>query len=261
MDSAQERTARLQRVDIPVEAVDPHPDNPNKMGQREFDLLVQNIEEAGFIEAVFVRRVGDRYRMIGGEHRWRAAQYLGFEKIPAVVVDDSMADEMEEFQLVRLNAIHGKIDPQKFVALYHKHVGKYGHEELQSLFGFADQKDFEALLKMTKDSLPKELKAKFDAGAKEIKTIDDLALLLNRLFTEFGDTLPYNFMLIDYGKQKSLWVRCTASQWKHAQALSELCVDKNRKLDDVLHQMIEMSMGDKEKLAELLALLPDAKSV
>jgi ParB/RepB/Spo0J family partition protein len=54
------------------------------MGERQFEALKQNIREFGFIVPV----VADQnYVIADGEHRLRAANDLGFDSIPAVVLD------------------------------------------------------------------------------------------------------------------------------------------------------------------------------
>lgn len=48
-----------------------------------------------------------------------------------------------------------------------------------------------ALIDDTRESLPPEMRKEFDKAKEEIKTVDDLSLVLNRLFTKYGSTLPY----------------------------------------------------------------------
>jgi ParB family chromosome partitioning protein len=47
--------------------------------------LADSIRENGIMQPVVVRREGERYQLIAGERRWRAAQMAGVHKIPAVV--------------------------------------------------------------------------------------------------------------------------------------------------------------------------------
>lgn len=47
--------------------------------------LAESIRENGVVQPVVVRREGERYQLIAGERRWRAAQMAGIHKIPAVV--------------------------------------------------------------------------------------------------------------------------------------------------------------------------------
>jgi len=47
--------------------------------------LVDSIRENGIVQPVIVRPEGDRFELIAGERRWRAAQIAGVTRIPAVV--------------------------------------------------------------------------------------------------------------------------------------------------------------------------------
>src|SRR5215203_4685756 len=124
--SAVSKTKDLVRKDIAVDLLEKNPFNPNKMGKREFDLLVDNIQKTGMTDAVMVRPLpkakGDKvqhYRIVGGHHRFEAALYLGFAEIPCTIVQhDDFDEDQEQFQLVRMNMIRGRMDPQAFFDLY-----------------------------------------------------------------------------------------------------------------------------------------------
>jgi ParB family chromosome partitioning protein len=47
--------------------------------------LVESIRENGIVQPVIVRQEGERYELIAGERRWRAAQLAGMMRIPAVI--------------------------------------------------------------------------------------------------------------------------------------------------------------------------------
>jgi uncharacterized protein YegJ (DUF2314 family) len=242
----------LSRQDLSIGLLDENPDNPNVMGARAFDLLVDNIQKTGLTEAIVVRPVGDRYRIVSGHHRYKAAQYLGFETVPTVIITDpDFDDEAETFQLVRMNAIKGKLDPQAFIDLYGKVAGKYGDEVLQDLFGFADEAEFKKLITATAKGLPKDLKDKFLEAAKEIKTVDGLAKLLNSLFTKYGDTVPYSYMVFDHGAQKHMWIRIEKKTFDALQLIGDLCIETSRSMDDILGEVIRrIAAGDLSDLMQ-----------
>ncbi len=72
--------------------------------------LVQSIREHGVVQPVLVRRRGDKYELVAGERRWRAAEAAGLASIPAVIrdLDDREVVEValiENLQREDLNAI------------------------------------------------------------------------------------------------------------------------------------------------------------
>ena len=49
--------------------------------------LAQSIKSNGVIQPIVVRKAGDRFQIIAGERRWRAAQKAGLLRVPVVVRD------------------------------------------------------------------------------------------------------------------------------------------------------------------------------
>ena len=73
-------------VQLEPGSVDPNPQQPRKrFNIQELEMLKASIARDGFLQPVLVRKVGDRYQLVVGERRLRAAQDLGLEKIPAIV--------------------------------------------------------------------------------------------------------------------------------------------------------------------------------
>lgn len=245
----------LERRDIPVEHIVPNPRNPNRMGTREFDLLVENIEVLGFTDPVLVRPIeDDKYEVVGGHHRLEAAKYLEYAEVPCtIILDEEFDEEAADFQLVRHNVIKGRMDPEKFIDLYNKHSEKYGDEVLQDMFGFAEESEFRRLIASTKDSLPIEMQEKFAEAAKEIKTIDGLAALLNRMFTEHGDTLDHGYMVIDFGGKDSIWLRCNRQTFQSCLKVGESLREKKRTMDDIFGGIMTMiAEGELEEVVQKL---------
>jgi ParB family chromosome partitioning protein len=61
--------------------------------------LVESIRENGIVQPVVVRQEGERYELIAGERRWRAAQLAGMTRIP-VVIRKVAPDRVLELALV-----------------------------------------------------------------------------------------------------------------------------------------------------------------
>lgn len=256
-----DKTATLERIDVPIDHLIPNENNPNVMTGRAFDLLVDNIEKTGLTDPILVRRLGDgKYRVVGGHHRLDAAKYLGFESVPCTVITDpEFDDDAEAFQLVRMNVIRGKMDPAAFFGLYEKVKQKYADEVLQEMFGFAEEAEFQRLVQQAAKQLPKELQAKFKEAAKEIKTIDGLSRLLNQMFAQYGNTLPFGFMVIDYGGKDSIWLQVTSPTFKSAVELGFRCIEQKRSLDDVLGLLLKRFASSEFEglLAEVMKEAPE----
>src|SRR6185503_3758118 len=82
-----ERTRSQRRV--PIEFVRPNPRNPRRIfAEAELDELSASIRERGIIQPILVRSergTADRYEIVAGERRWRAAQRAGLHDVPIVL--------------------------------------------------------------------------------------------------------------------------------------------------------------------------------
>src|SRR5690606_3743421 len=73
-------------VFLPVHRIDPSPFQPRRtMDQAELEALAASVRQVGVLQPVVVRRRGDRYELVMGERRWRAAQAAGLAEVPALV--------------------------------------------------------------------------------------------------------------------------------------------------------------------------------
>jgi len=73
---------------IPIAEIDPNPLQPRSVFRPEqLGELAQSIRENGIVQPLIVRRSGDRYQLIAGERRLRAAKLASLDVVPAVVQD------------------------------------------------------------------------------------------------------------------------------------------------------------------------------
>jgi ParB family chromosome partitioning protein len=74
--------------ELAVAQVRPNPYQPRThIDEGALAELAESMEASGLLQPVVVRAHGGAYELIAGERRWRAAQRLGWSKIPAVVKD------------------------------------------------------------------------------------------------------------------------------------------------------------------------------
>ena len=104
VDSANMIAEPAPRPDLPserpptlaVDLIDPNPDQPRRVFDVDrLDTLARSISRSGLLQPVVVRRAGQRYELIVGERRWRAARRAGLTEIPAVVADVAPEERLE----------------------------------------------------------------------------------------------------------------------------------------------------------------------
>ncbi|MCZ4296036.1 ParB/RepB/Spo0J family partition protein [Vibrio sinaloensis] len=109
---SQELSSDGNLTDLNINSLKPGVYQPRKeMEPEALEELAASIESQGIIQPIVVRQVqGDKFEIIAGERRWRAARKAGLKQVPCVVknVDDRAAIAMaliENIQREDLNVI------------------------------------------------------------------------------------------------------------------------------------------------------------
>ena len=112
-------------LQVDIDLIDPSPFQPRtRFGEEALAELARSIRASGIVQPLVVRRIGQRYQLIAGERRWRAAQRAQLSRVPAVVRDvrDDVALEMtlvENLQREDLNPIEQARAFQRLVDEFH----------------------------------------------------------------------------------------------------------------------------------------------
>ncbi len=85
-----------QYAELDIEKLKPSSVQPRlKFNEDSIDELASSIKESGILQPVLVVPEGDHYTIIVGERRWRAAQKIGFKKIPSIIRAMPKAQQLE----------------------------------------------------------------------------------------------------------------------------------------------------------------------
>lgn len=245
-------------VELPIDQLEANPWNPNEMTSDEFNLLSENVEDVGFLQPVLVVPItkedgSTKFRIVDGEHRYEQQRLMDAKSIKCVIANPDRFDEKEQKrQTIRMNKIKGHFNIKKFAKLADEmmNIHNVEYKDLAKEFGFADEKEMDHLLTAARESLPsEEMKKDFDKARDEIKTVDELSMVLNRLFTKYGDTVPYHFMVMDFGGKEHLWVRMDEKQYKRVRDKARECMAFGATFDSVILHML-MLLDTKEFVEE-----------
>lgn len=120
--------ARPDRL-VPIERVVANPNQPRRDFEPEaLNDLSNSIREKGILQPLIVRSVaGDKFEIVAGERRWRAAQLVQLHEVPVLVrdFDDTEVLEVaiiENIQRADLNAVEE-------AAGYRQLMDKFGHTQ------------------------------------------------------------------------------------------------------------------------------------
>jgi ParB family chromosome partitioning protein len=122
---------------VALEQIEPNPRQPrDAFDQHGIAELAQSLQTVGLLQPIVVREMGDeRYQIIAGERRFRAAQLAGFREIRAVVRhtgDDQILTEalVENIHRVDLNALEEAAAYQQLLDDF-----AFTHEQLAARLG------------------------------------------------------------------------------------------------------------------------------
>lgn len=103
-------------------------DNNSGQPRRDFDEgklgeLAASIREHGIVQPIIVKKTGERYRIIAGERRFRAAKMAGLNEVPAIIRDMN-EQEMGEIALIE-NLQRVDLNPMEEAAAIKKLMTEY----------------------------------------------------------------------------------------------------------------------------------------
>lgn len=129
---------RLARY-LPLDALYPGPFQAREdMNPAEIVTLSESIRDKGILQPILVRRQPgrtDRYHVIAGERRWRAARMAGLVEVPAIVLEISDREAMQ-IALVE-NLVRRDLNPIEEAQGFRRLIDEYAHtqDELAELVG------------------------------------------------------------------------------------------------------------------------------
>ena len=123
--------------DIAVNAIDPNPNQPRvHFDEAALAELTASISAIGVLQPILVRPEGsDRYQLIAGERRWRAASRAGLQMIPAIV---RVTDDVSSVEQALVENLHRQdLTPLEEAAAYQQLLEDFNmtHEQVASKVG------------------------------------------------------------------------------------------------------------------------------
>ena len=123
--------------DIAVNAIDPNPNQPRvHFDEAALAELTASILAIGVLQPILVRPEGsDRYQLIAGERRWRAASRAGLQMIPAIV---RVTDDVSSVEQALVENLHRQdLTPLEEAAAYQQLLEDFNmtHEQVASKVG------------------------------------------------------------------------------------------------------------------------------
>ncbi len=121
---------------ISINLIKANEQQPRKyFDQQKISELSQSIKDHGIIQPLVLKQEGNKYIIIAGERRWRAAKLAGIQEIPAIIMDVSNREVME-ISLIE-NIQRQDLNPIEEAKAFNRLIKEFNltHEELSLKIG------------------------------------------------------------------------------------------------------------------------------
>ena len=123
-------------MNVKIDSIFPNAYQPRKFFNEEaLEELSQSIQSHGIIQPITVRKIGDKFELVAGERRWRAARMANLESVPCNIIEitDTQSAEialLENLQREDLNFIE---EAEAYYNLINEH--NFTQDELAKRMG------------------------------------------------------------------------------------------------------------------------------
>jgi ParB family chromosome partitioning protein len=145
---------RPSAVEADIDRLEPNDFQPRSyVDDARLQELAQSIRANGIIQPIVVRKVGDRFQIIAGERRWRAAKLAGLLRVPVVVRDVAPGTEQSLLEMALIENIQREdLNPIEEALAYRRLADEFNltQEGIASAVGKdrASVANFQRLLKL-----------------------------------------------------------------------------------------------------------------
>lgn len=210
---------------VPIEWLHRSPYQPRHYFDEEtLDQLAQSMKHQGMMQPIVARIIGDnRYEIIAGERRWRAAQRIGMSEVPVIIRQASDQDAMamaliENIQRNDLNVIEEAAALKRLADEY-----SMTHEEIADIVG-RSRTAVTNLLRLL--SLPTDVKALLEKNELEMGHARALLSLPAEQQSSVAQTIANKNMSV---RATEKWIRLLQNPQQAANQTAHQAVDPNIK--------------------------------
>jgi ParB family chromosome partitioning protein len=132
-DASDALAAPRSSLDVDIDQLEPNQYQPRAhLDEARLDDLARSITANGVIQPIVVRKIDnalsarERYQIIAGERRWRAAQRAHLTKVPIVVKDVATTDRKRLLEMALVENIQREdLNPMEAAAAYQRLVSEF----------------------------------------------------------------------------------------------------------------------------------------
>ena len=121
----KESEAVKSDVTVKISSIIANEKQPRKnFNEEELSQLTESVKQYGVLQPLLVKKEGEKYRIIAGERRYRAAKEAGLKEIP-VVIRDYTSQQAAEVSIIE-NVQRADLNPMEEAMAYQMLIDDYG---------------------------------------------------------------------------------------------------------------------------------------
>jgi len=156
---------RLSPMEVDIDRLSPNALQPRgAMDAAALDDLSRSIVANGIIQPIVVHKTGDRFQIIAGERRWRAAKMAGLLRVPVVVREVASGDDKSLLEMALVENIQREnLNPVEEAIAYRRLADEFHltQEAIASAVG-KDRATVANMIRLLR--LPEEVRAELASG-------------------------------------------------------------------------------------------------
>ena len=160
---------RISPFEVDIDRLVPNEFQPRgRLDPPRLEELARSIKSNGVIQPIVARKVGDRFHIIAGERRWRAAKIAGLLRVPVVVRDVAAGQERSLLEMALIENIQREnLNPIEEALAYRRLSDEFRlkQEDIAAAVG-KDRATVANLVRLLK--LPEEVRAQVASGALSV---------------------------------------------------------------------------------------------
>lgn len=214
---------------VTIDELDHIPGNTNEMTEGEFNSLCEGIAESGIVPPPIIAPRNNRYVIIDGNHRKKAAELLGYTELDCVVLVDLDDEDLQDILSARLNIIRGTPNKRAFTALWMRVRERMPEAEAMKALGITSERRLHQLIippkrKIAAATVIDEEVKRMMARARIVEDIGDI---IRAAIGDSVGTEEFNYLAFQVRRSKLLLVRCEMDELEFFQRFVETCREKN----------------------------------
>ena len=228
---------------IPVANLVRMHDNANFMDGVTLNDLIMKIEKRGFDQILTVYWNEDlkKYEVVKGNHRFEASKTLGFTELPCAIGDYASRDEAVA-DSISDNVTRGEVQEQILSRNINNLIDRHGRKKVEEMLMISDKKQLARIIKTVKEQLPPEMQEAFEKAKVDIKNIDDLASVIQKIAQERGHTAEIGYIFFNLEGKNHLMISMERRTEAQVKKVTEFCEERNVNINSILQEAFDLWM-------------------